>query len=251
MNMLMLLNMVYPLFSPVQPNWDSIARTYLPVSEMEIMAEIQKVDEWRLKEDTFLRSYLDTNELSYRTDYEFTQILNEFSGKEVSIAISKEMVKNTLPILNIYVWIGEDGKVYYSLRDGEFDDRPNPKAHIWHSDGIYFGWMHDREIKISGGYRKKNQKAVKLMNRFLDQPYVFNICHIGHCWRAFEYIGVVENGRLVVTDVDGNHYDGIDGLILKKYGSVENYKKTIDYVLEKELQRDDSLGPGIFMLDDD
>lgn len=201
-------------FTGTQPDWTDMAKKLLPASKSEILAEVIKYDEICMQGDTVRVLYdLDPKEYSYTNNYEFIQALNKRKGGGHG-AISASMVDAVLPMVNLEINIDEKTNSVLFKIDKSFP------VYLWHPEGVVVTWeSNDAYNKIGGGYQV-GSKAKEFVHKFLDEPYVFNIAEQ---IMDFKYIGVMRDGKMVVYDRDGNQYDGIEDMILKKYGSVKGY----------------------------
>ena len=212
-----LLGMTFMLFTGAQPNWAEMAQTLLPSSKDEILKEVIEADEVYMDGDSVKVLYdLDPQEYSYTNFYEFIQVLNKHTGDKHS-TLTTSMVDKTVPMLNLDVSFNEkENSVFFTIPKYTPTD-------LWHPDGIVVDWHPlSPRSKIGIGDIIKSQKNIDFMNQFLEEPYVFNI-RLRMKLHGLQTIGVLRDNKMTIYDIEGNQYDSIEDLIIKKYGSVAGY----------------------------
>ena len=235
-----LLGMTFMLFTGAQPNWAEMAQTLLPASKDEIRKEVIEADERLMGSGASVRVLGSPGKTMYRysNNYEYAQACNKYYGGYRG-AISPNMVDEVLPMVNINIAVNErEDSIFWEI------DK-TACVSLWHPEGIVVNWeTGNPDSKIHSGNLLTSKKGIEFMNQFLEEPYIFDIdFHMaieGHMT-----IGVMRDNKLILYDRKGNTYDGIEDLIIKKYGSVASYiaeRKKPKIIDSKEYDMD-----GIFV----
>lgn len=203
---------LFCLLTPVavlaRSGWENPPKELVPTKE-RLAREIREQEErWKKEHGSDL----------YRSLRWYNRNDKDFESKLLSPAIYDSLT----PFFYLFVRPEPGGGTV-----NEVDDKI---MGLWHDNGFY--WNYDRSGADIVGARPYHEAVVSVINELLPAGHFFMV-QVDPRENPSKYVGVVEGGNLIIYDIYGSRFNGIDGLIKSRYGSLKKYARQYFRVLEK------------------